>query len=61
VTDEKSPKPEEFSDTEVSLRAVTVRYGRLAAVDGLSFSLRRGECATLLGLNGAGKSTAMRR
>jgi ABC-2 type transport system ATP-binding protein len=48
------------TDTEVRLVDATVRYGRLAAVDRLSFSLRRGECATLLGLNGAGKTTAMR-
>jgi ABC-2 type transport system ATP-binding protein len=51
---------QEANVTEVRLLDVTVRYGRLAAVDRLSFSLRRGECATLLGLNGAGKSTAMR-
>jgi len=44
----------------VELRGVTVRYARHVAVNGLSFFLRRGECATLLGLNGAGKTTAMR-
>ncbi len=51
---------QQASEAAVELRGVTVRYARQVAVDGLSFSLRRGECATLLGLNGAGKTTAMR-
>lgn len=33
---------------------------RSVAVDGLSFSLRRGECYGLLGPNGAGKTTTLR-
>lgn len=33
---------------------------RVAVVDGLSFSLRRGECYGLLGPNGAGKTTTLR-
>ncbi|MDD5713237.1 MAG: ATP-binding cassette domain-containing protein [Smithellaceae bacterium] len=35
-------------------------YGRLVAVDGLSFSVRRGECFGILGPNGAGKTTTIR-
>jgi len=31
--------------------------GLIAAVDGLSFGIRRGECFGLLGINGAGKTT----
>lgn len=35
-------------------------YDGKPAVDGLSFSLRRGECFGLLGPNGAGKTTTLR-
>lgn len=36
------------------------RFGNFTAVDGLSFSVKRGECFGLLGPNGAGKSTTLR-
>lgn len=36
------------------------RYGALAAVDGVSFTIGRGEVFGLLGPNGAGKSTIIR-
>jgi lipooligosaccharide transport system ATP-binding protein len=35
-------------------------YGGFRAVDGLSFTVRAGECYGLLGPNGAGKSTTLR-
>jgi lipooligosaccharide transport system ATP-binding protein len=35
-------------------------YGNAPVVDGLSFSIRRGECYALLGPNGAGKTTTLR-
>ncbi len=38
---------------------LTVRYGRVTAVDDLSFSVPRGEVYTLLGRNGAGKSSTI--
>ena len=36
------------------------RYGTLTAVDGISFSVRTGECFGFLGPNGAGKTTTIR-
>ena len=44
----------------IRLEGVTKRYGRLLAVDGLSFTVRQGECCILLGANGAGKTTTFR-
>jgi len=38
---------------------VTKRYGDVIAVDGLSLTVRRGECFGLLGPNGAGKTTTI--
>ena len=36
---------------------ITVRYGNMAVVDDLSFSLEEGQWLMLAGPNGAGKST----
>ncbi|MGP4111777.1 ABC transporter ATP-binding protein [Streptomyces sp. 4N509B] len=41
----------------VRLEAVRKRYGDVHAVDGVSFTIRRGEFFGLLGPNGAGKTT----
>jgi len=41
-------------------RSLTKRYGELTAVDGVSFSVRRGECFGFLGPNGAGKTTTIK-
>ncbi|MGN1137397.1 MAG: ABC transporter ATP-binding protein [Oscillospiraceae bacterium] len=39
--------------------SLTKKYGSFAAVDNLSFQVRKGEVFGLLGANGAGKSTAI--
>ena len=44
----------------LALDKVVKRFGDLAAVDGLSFSVREGEVFGFLGENGAGKTTSLR-
>jgi ABC-2 type transport system ATP-binding protein len=48
------------SETVVSCRSLTKRYGKLVAVDGVTFSLERGTVTGYLGPNGAGKTTTLR-
>jgi putative spermidine/putrescine transport system ATP-binding protein len=45
---------------DIRLRALTKRYGDLAAVDGIDLDVRRGEFFTLLGPSGSGKTTTLR-
>ncbi len=42
------------------VRNLVVRFGDFAAVDGISFSVKRGEIFGFLGANGAGKTTTIR-
>lgn len=44
----------------IELNAVTKRYGPVAAVDNVSFSVKAGEYFALLGSNGAGKTTIVK-
>jgi branched-chain amino acid transport system ATP-binding protein len=44
----------------LEIRDITVRYGAIVALRGISLSVPRGKIVTLLGANGAGKSTTLR-
>ena len=44
----------------LEVRDVVVHYGRIQALHGVSLVVREGELVTLLGSNGAGKTTIMR-
>ncbi len=44
----------------IELKHLTKRYGKVAAVDDVTFTAQPGRVTGLLGPNGAGKSTAMR-
>lgn len=42
------------------VKDLTVAYGNIEAVHGVSFEVKKGEIVTLIGANGAGKSTILR-
>src|SRR3954454_5137901 len=44
----------------LEIRGLTKRYGAVTALDGASFTARRGRLVGFLGPNGAGKTTTMR-
>ena len=47
-------------ETLVSINDLSKKFGSLKAVDGISFSVAKGEVLGFLGPNGAGKTTTMR-
>jgi branched-chain amino acid transport system ATP-binding protein len=49
-----------MSEPLLELRRLTVRYGALTALRGIDLQVHAGELVTLLGANGAGKSTTLR-
>jgi branched-chain amino acid transport system ATP-binding protein len=48
------------SDVVLEVENLEVNYGAVTALRGVSLTLRRGEIVTLIGANGAGKSTTLR-
>ena len=48
------------TETALEVDGLVRRFGDLTAVDGVSLTVRAGECLGLLGPNGAGKSTVIR-
>ena len=44
----------------LEINDMTVAYGRIEALHGISLSVEEGELVTLIGANGAGKTTTMR-
>jgi branched-chain amino acid transport system ATP-binding protein len=48
------------TETVLELRDVETYYGRIHALRGISCTVRAGQIVTLLGANGAGKSTTLR-
>ena len=49
-----------MSENAIEISNVTVRYGRLTAVDGVTLTVPRASVYALLGRNGAGKSSLVR-
>ena len=48
------------ADLMIEVSGLTKRYGSVAAISGLKFTVKRGEIVGLLGPNGAGKSTTLK-
>ena len=49
-----------MSETILSIRDLKVNYGGIEAVKGISFDVPKGNIVTLIGANGAGKSSTLR-
>lgn len=60
IRDLEPPAPEPAPAPLLEVDDMTVNYGRIEALHGISLSVGQGELVTLLGANGAGKTTTMR-
>jgi branched-chain amino acid transport system ATP-binding protein len=49
-----------MSDVILKVENIEAHYGKIAALKGISFEVRQGQIVTLLGSNGAGKSTTLK-
>lgn len=49
-----------MSETILEIENLETHYGKIHALRGISFSVKAGQIVTLLGANGAGKSTTLR-
>ncbi len=49
-----------MSDAQLSLRNVETYYGPILAIQGISFDVSAGKIVTILGANGAGKTTILK-
>ena len=49
-----------MSDNILEIRDLVMNFGGIKAIDGISLDVERGKIVTLLGANGAGKSTTLR-
>ena len=59
MTGEPSNAPAGAPDL-LTVEGITTAYGKVLALKHISFAVRRGEIVTLIGSNGAGKSTVLR-
>jgi lipooligosaccharide transport system ATP-binding protein len=63
AADPRPANPRKSADTDeplIEAKALTKRFGRHLAVDGIDFQVQAGEAFGFLGPNGAGKTTTMR-
>jgi ABC-2 type transport system ATP-binding protein len=60
VEDPPSTETTSTAEVVVEVKDLSKHYGTTRAVDGISFTVRRGDILGFLGPNGAGKTTAMR-
>lgn len=57
--DEESSQDDDSDNNKVIIQDLKKKFNKIYVVDGLNFSLKKGEISCLLGHNGAGKSTTI--